>query len=66
MLEITDLAVRSRAFQLADRDGYIWLPTQHHEKIKYQPVLDDEHRQQYLERARAELAARIGRISTAD
>lgn len=55
MPEITDLAVRKRAFQLADRDGYVWLAAQSYETIHHQPVVDDEQRRQYMERARAEL-----------
>ena len=56
MPAISDSAVRMRAFQLADRDGYIWEPSPCDEELEYQPALDDEQRHQYFEWARADLA----------
>jgi len=60
MARINDAAViAKRAKALAERDGFAWeisfQPMIPGAKIKPQPYLDEERRQQYLDQARAEL-----------
>jgi hypothetical protein len=58
--ELNETSVLRRAKALAEQDGFAWelnyrARNGQHAKINLQRYLDDEHRQQYLERARAEL-----------
>jgi hypothetical protein len=68
---LNETSVRRRAKALAEQDGFAWelnyrAPNGRFAKINLQGqrYLDDEHRQQYLERARAELQKEAeGRLS---
>jgi hypothetical protein len=60
LFPVGETAIRRRAFELAEQEGYAWQleyrqPAGRYEQIKMCPVLDDEGRQRYLDRARAEL-----------
>jgi hypothetical protein len=64
MAEITNGAVERRAKALAEADGFAWQlelqPVRPGAKVDLQAYLSPERRQQYLDRARAELHKEAG------
>jgi hypothetical protein len=59
MADVTEAEIEKRAKELATQDGYSWelefRPVQPGAMVEPQRYLSDERRQQYLDRARAEL-----------
>jgi hypothetical protein len=69
MAEPNEAAIEKRAKELAERDGYAW-ELEFKPVVRYAPIrlkrllVNEDRRQEYIARARAELQRKLGAFAT--